>query len=253
MKKYSLLIAAGFLLSFGGIAHAQTSATTNCAISIADFDALAAIQNNPNLSATDELTQELAFRKKLLTRTLTCAKQDAKTLKGKVDTIMTTGSATTIQSVFDTKIGDALKFYDLQSGLVNDAGIRGTQLIAQNISAWRMANYAPLEGQMKNFILWSSSQNLFNTAEDRLTKTQRVVSLIETATPNPDLQAQLDMVRSSLADTKSKNQDAFNALQQFLPADQSFALIADSLQSLANTYQKFADLNAMIQKVLPSP
>lgn len=224
----------------------------SCGVATADFKALVAIQNNPNLSVADELNQELALRKQILTKILTCAGKEATSLQAGLDAITVTGDAASTQAAFDGKIKDALNFYSNESTKLANAGIRTTETIAQETLAWRAANFTPLQDQIRNFILWVNNQSLFQTADDRLAKTQRVVDLIESAAPNGELQASLADARASLADAEDQNTAALNSLNQFQPADQSFALIAESLQSLADTYQKFTNLNALIQKVLPT-
>jgi hypothetical protein len=174
-------------------------------------------------------------------------------LQAKLDASSSTAAgAAAVQLLLAGKIDDAINFYDIESAKLDGAGIRATEAIAKEILTWRAANYFPLESQVNNFILWSGDQTLFQTAETRFTKTQQIVNFIEAAAPNTDFQTKWIAIRSSFADAESENAAAENAISQLLPPDQSFALMEQSLQSLADTYQKFSDLNGLIQKLLPT-
>ena len=209
-KKAAIVLAAVFAFSFAGAAHAQTApAADPCTLSASDFTKLTAIQNNPNLSAAEELSQELAYRKQLLSQTITCATEDAQTLQDKLTAVATTPGASSTESLLAGKINDALNFYVIESGKLSGAGIRATEAIAKEMAAWRVANYIPLEGQVSNFMVWSENQNLFGIAQNRFAKTEYIVGFIEAAAPNSDLTTGLNEVRSSLADATTENTAAW--------------------------------------------
>ncbi|HVO28769.1 MAG TPA: hypothetical protein VMT81_02180 [Candidatus Paceibacterota bacterium] len=261
MKKIATIFLAGsvFASAFAGsAAHAQTappaqaSGGDDCTPSAADFAALQAIQTNPDLTPAQELGQELALRKQLLGETLACAISDAQALQQSLNGTAMTGAAATVQSQVSDKLDDAVNFYNTESGKLADAGISGTEAVARDVLAWRAANYAPLEGEANNLILWSENQPLFETAQNRLTQTGRVVDLIETASQNNELQASYSAAQASLEQAGNGNAAAFAALQQFQAPNQSLTLIRQSLQTLAGTYQKFSDLNGLIQTLLPA-
>lgn len=213
-----------------------------------DIVMLQAIQNDPTLTSAEELTQELALRKQLLSATITCATQDANALK----TTLGEGN-TSVQSQLVGKINDTIHFYDLEAAKVGSAGISGTEAIAKEMTAWRTANYVSLEGDVDNFMLWEKNQTLFETATNRMSQTASVVSFIQSvASANSGLQAALEAAQSSLAAATDENNAAGVAIAQVQSPDQTLALIQQSLQSLADTYQKFSDLNGLIQQLLPT-
>ncbi len=258
-----LTVIVATLSLAGGLAHAQaitaaqaqtapiatakaatTTGAPDCTLSAAGFAQLQAAQ-----SVADELT----IRKQLLGQTIACAVSDAQSLQTTLNAVsMPDSESAAIQSQLSGKLDDAVNFYNLESAKLNGAGISATEAIAQEIVAWRTANYDPLTGQINNLILWSQNQGLFNTAETRLTQTTQVVNFIESAAANNDLQGQLNAARSSLEDAQSENAAAETSLAQFQSPDQSLASIQQSLQSLADTYQKFSDLNTSIQALLPT-
>ena len=119
--------------------------------------------------------------------------------------------------------------------------------------AWRAANYASLEGNVNNFDLWSANQSLFQTAQTRLTQTEKIVAFIENAAGgNENLSAGLKATQASFSDAQNDNAAAASDLTQLQAPDQSLADIQQSLQALADTYQKFGDLNKLIQALLPT-
>ena len=259
MKK---LIATGAIFFLAGsavttavIAEPALAAdtATGCTLPTGGFAAIQAIQNDPTLTPAQELSQELALRKQLLGATLACATQEAKNLQMTLNAVATTDRGTTMQSQLSGKLDDALNFYGIESAKLDGSGINGTQSIAKEMVAWREANFVPLEGDINNFILWSENQGLFTTAENRLTQTKRILSFIENIAPtNGNLDADLQAAQSSLNDAEDENAAAATAIAQIQPPDETLALIQQSLQSLADSYQKFSTLNKLIQVLLPT-
>jgi hypothetical protein len=234
------------------VSASAATASANCSISASDIASIQAIQTNPSLSPSIELTQELALRKQLLGNTITCAINEAQQLQQTLNALKPANGSAVIQSQLSGRLDDAVNFYNIEDGKLTNAGINATEAIAKDVLVWRASSYAPLEGQIDNFILWNENQDLFATAEARLSQTQQVVSFIESAVSNNDIAAKLGSVQSSLQNAEDQNTSAKNALAQFLPPDQSLTLIQQSLQSLANTYQEFTDLNNLIQTLLPT-
>ena len=237
----------------GSATSSTISLADDCSLTTADIEALQAIQNDPTLTPSEELNEELALRKTLLATTISCAVKDTNVLEQTLNAATPANQAgAAIQSTLSGKLNDAINFYDLESSKLATVGISGTKAVAQELLSWREANELPLEGQVNNFILWNENQALFQTAQSRLAQTQYVVSFIESAAPSGDLQNALSAVIQPLQNAEDDNTQAGTALAQFLPADQSLALIQESLQSLATAYQKFSDLNTLIQQLLPT-
>lgn len=239
------------------IASAQTvpaiiPVTEDCTFSASDLTAIQAVENDPTLTPSQELTQELSLRRALLARTIACATDDAQTLQQSLNAIATDGETETIQAHISGEIDDAINFYNIEGGKVGTAGVSGTEAIAKEMIAWRAANYAPIEAQVNNLALWTSNQTLFQTAANRLTQTQHIVSFIESAVSNGQLQDDLSAAQSALQNAQNENVAAESAMQQLEPSDNSLALIQQSLQDLAAAYQSFSDLNGLIQTLLPT-
>jgi hypothetical protein len=224
----------------------------NCGLTNADVAKIAVIQNNATLSWSQEVTQELTVRKQLITKTVVCAQADVKALqKALAAAPANSDAAASIQSQLQSKLNDAANFYTIELGKLNGAGIAGSESIAREIFAWRAGTYAPLSGQVNNFIVWSGNQNLFSTAQTRMNQTQQAVSFFENASANSNLQNAFNAAYSSFQNAKDDNIAAQTALAQSLPPDQSLALIKQSLDALSDTYQKFFAVSDIIKTLLP--
>ena len=245
----------GLLLGVGGmVAHAQiTPAQTNCSLSAADFAALSAVLNNPDLTPEQEFQQELALRRSLLAKTIACAVLDAHTLQVSLSALQAPDSTSaSVGTQLSNKIDDTINFYNLEAAKAATAGISGTKAIAREIQAWRTANYLPLVGQTNNLLLWSENQGLFKTAQNRLNQTGQVVNFIESAAANNDLLAAYNAAQTAFGQAIADNDAAEASLAGLQSPDQSLTRIQQSLQSLANTYQRFGALNKLIQQLLPT-
>ena len=90
-------LVAGIFVAAAQSAHAQTQAqapapadASSCAITPADLDAVTAAE-------AQELLVELAARRALLTKTITCAEADAAALQSNLNSLATSGSAQTMR------------------------------------------------------------------------------------------------------------------------------------------------------------
>ena len=236
----TLPLATGIFL-IGAVARADES----CTITSSDLDAVTA-------AGTQGLMAELAARRALLTKTIACAKADARTLQDNLNGLSINDDEKTLRSQLSGKLDDAMNYYDLELGKVSGAGLAGTRAIAQEVLDWRNANYDPLAAQVANFILWSENQNLFQTAENRLNRIRNIVAFVEQAAPQNDLQADFASAEALVQSASDENERAKTALLQSLPPDQSLALIQQSLQALSDAYQKFFDASTIIQTLLPT-
>jgi hypothetical protein len=253
MKRVSFLALAalGALLYGAAVGRPATAhAQDDCAISASDVAAIAAIQANPNLDYTDEVTQELAARKQLLSKTITCAKNEAIALQAEVNTVSVAPADQNLQTQLLGQINDAANYYDIELQKLNGSGIRGSELVAQEILTWRASTYTELSSNVDNFVLWSQNQSLFQTASSRMAQITPMVSFLAQANNN-DLAAAFSAAQKSFNDAQSENTAARTALFQSLAPDQTLALIKQSLQSLSDTYQKFFDVSTIIQTLLP--
>lgn len=250
MKTFSIKTTAFFVtlpiaLGVFLLASETARADASCTITPSALDAITA-------AGSQGLVAELTARKALLTKTITCAKDDAQTLQDDLNSLHVNDNAKTLQSQLSGKLGDAMNYYDIELGKVNDAGIAGTQAIAKEVLAWRASHYDLLAGQVANFILWSKNQDLFSAAENRLRGVENLVAFLEQAAPNNDLASDLASAQALVQTASDENQAAENALLRSLPPDQSLAAIQQSLQSLSAAYQKFFDISTIVQMLLPT-
>jgi hypothetical protein len=248
---FAILVAgAAFLFGFARVpaAHADT---VDCTPSAADIAQITAIQNDPTLTPSQELSQELALRRQLVGETIACAEQEAQTFQTNLATTTVESDAQPLQAQLLSDLGSATEFYNLQLTKLSGAGIAGTEAIAQEVLAWRAGTFFPLSENVNNFILWAQNQDLFNTAQTRMADTQRAVSFLESASPNPNLQSAFDSAQSSFNDAESENAAVKAALAQGLSPEQTLALIKQSLSSLSGTYQGFFNVSTQISNILP--
>ncbi len=224
-------------------------AADNCGISKDDIAAIQAIQSNPNLGYLDEINQELAARKNLLSKTITCAKNDAQSLRATMAGASVSAADENIKSQLLGNIDVAIDYYNLELGKLNDSGIKETEQIAQEVLSWRASTYVQLAGRVDNFILWSENQNLFETASARMAQITPMVSFLS-QTNNSDLANAFSAAQTSFAAAKNENASARSAIVQSLSSDQTLGVIKQSLQSLSDTYQNFFNVSDIIQKLL---
>jgi hypothetical protein len=251
---FSLLAATGVAGIFGiaGLRAPIALADDTCTITAADINQITAIQNDSTLTYSEELSQELSLRKKLVGQTIGCAQQEVLTLQADLQTTSTDPNVLALQSQFLGSLNDASNFYNIEQTKLNGAGIAGTETVAKEVLAWRQNTFMPLGENINNYLLWAQNQGLFDTAEERMDQTQRAVTFLESATPNADLQTALDQAMASFTDAQNQNAAAKAALSQGLSPDQSLALIKQSLDSLSSTYQDFFTVSTLIKGILPS-
>jgi hypothetical protein len=225
----------------------------DCSITPGDIAQITAVQNDPTLTPSQEVVAELAVRKSLIVQTITCAQNDLQTLQSALGAVSVSkdADAATIQNQLESNLSGAGNFYALELSKVNDAGIAGTKAIASEILSWRQSTYAPLVGDVNNFVLWAGDQGLFSTAATRMTETQQAVAFLESASPNADLQTAFNAAYASFGTAKSDNGAAEAAFQQSLAPDQTLTLIKQSLGALQDTYQQFFTVSTIIQTLLP--
>lgn len=248
---FFLCAAAGAMLLFG-FAHVPAAhAADECDITAGDIAQITAIQSNPTLTPSEELTQELALRKTLVGETITCAEQEAQTFQTNLTDATVESDAQPLQAQLLSDLNGAMSYYKLELAKLNGVGIAGTEEIAQEVFAWRASTFLPESENVNNFILWAQNQNLFDTAETRMTETQREVSFLESASPDPGLQAAFDSAQSSFNDAENENAAAKAALAEGLSPDQTLSLIKQSLSSLSDTYQGFFNVSTEIDTILP--
>ena len=259
----SALFAAGAVFVLGFLrmpvayAAAKVTVTTaaasadQCGITTADIAQIVAVQNDPTLAYADEIKQELVLRKLLVGETIDCAQREVQMLQASLASTSAPGSAQQLQSQLTGDLTEATGFYSNELAKLNVVGLAGTKQIAQEMLTWRAGTFLPLSENVNNFILWAQNQNLFSTAQTRMTQTQRAVSFIEGATPNPALQTALNSAQSSFNDAQTKNAAAEQALTQNLSPDQTLGLIKQSLSSLSDTYKGFSNVSTIIGNILP--
>jgi hypothetical protein len=247
---FSALFAAGAVFIFG-IAGTPTAHAAECGITAGDIAQVAAIQNDPSLTPSDEMKQELLARKNLVGETIACAEQEAQTFEINLTAISAPSDVQSLRSQLLGDLSQAASFYNSEMAQLNVVGIAGTKAIAQQVLSWHESSFIPLGENVNNFILWAQNQNLFNTAATRMSQTQSAVAFLEAASPNPALQTAFNKAQSSFNDAEAENAAAQAALVQNLSPDQSLALIKQSLASLSDTYQGFFNVSTLISKILP--
>ena len=237
-----------------GVARAAAATVTvvdECGITQADVAQIAAIQDDQALAYADEIKQELVLRKLLVRETIDCAQQEVQALQTSLASTSAPGSAQQLQSQLAGDLNEATGFYNNELAQLDVVGIAGTKEIAREVLMWRAGTFLPLSENVNNFILWAQNQDLFSTAQTRMTQTQRAVSFIEGATPNPALQSALASAQSSFNDAQTENAAVEQALAQDLSPDQTLGLIKQSLSSLSDTYKGFSNVSTIVSGILP--
>ncbi len=242
------MLISSFYSVAGGFPFVARAAD-NCVISHDDLAVIRAIQSNPNLGYLEEINQELAARKKLLSRIIICARGDARSLHATMDAVSVNSADENIKNQLSGKIDDAINYYNIELEKLNGSGILGSEQIAQEVLSWRANTYAQLSSNVDNFILWSQNQDLFRVASDRMAQISPMVSFLSQS-GNGDLASAFASTQTSFNTAKNENASARLALSEFLSPDQTLAAIKQSLQSLSETYQDFFNVSDVIQKLL---
>ena len=108
-----------------------------CSITSADLAAIKTIQNEPSLSYADELQQELAARKNLLSKTIHCAEAERwSRRKMDLNNADVDPSLQNLKNQWSDRIDRALSHIMISTrGKLNNAGISGTESIAKEVLA----------------------------------------------------------------------------------------------------------------------
>lgn len=228
-----------------------TTTTSSCDITISDFTALQVIQQNKSLSYANELQQELSVRKRILTKTIQCAQNDALQLQIELNNTTIDPGLESIKVQLSDNLNSAVSYYNLQTQNVSWAGISGTKSIAGNILSWRENNYAPLAENVTNFIAWANNQSLFSAAETRLSQINNLITS-PLFSENISIQRDYQEAVVSLKAAEDQNGDAKNAFAQSLSPQQTLSYIQQSLSLLSNTYQHFFNISSLIQSLIPN-
>lgn len=261
MKRVFFVFLAAVCLAFlwvSGVRADTVTATSTpanavvdtCNVTVGDLAAVRAIQDNISLSYLDEIQQELAARRNLLSKTIACAEADAEQAKTDLDAVAVDPSLDNLKSQWSDRLSGAISYYNLQLQKVSEVGISGTESIAKEILTWRQDNYAPLALNVSNFVEWSTNQALFTTTEGRLAQIDNLANS-PLFSESPDVQNDYEEAAASFKTAEDQNTSAENAFSQSLPPEQSFIFIKESLDSLSSTYQHFFDISNLIQSLLP--
>ena len=221
-----------------------------CGITSSDLAVIQTIQNDPTLDYSSELQQELAARKQLLTKIILCAKTDAFKQEMDLANTVVDPSFQTLKNQWLSKLSDAVTYYDLQLGKVNNAGVSGTESIAKEVLLWRGSDFVSLAENVSDFIIWSNNQVFFTSAESRLAQIKNLVSS-PLFSENLDVQNDFGEAATSLTTAESENLSAKNAFAESLSPEESLNFISQSLVALSSTYQHFFDVGGLIQSLLP--
>src|SRR6185437_5819309 len=140
------IIGGAFLLVVAAIAavplfaHAQTASPLpsagNCAITQDDVQAI-------NAASLVSLNAELAARKGLLTRVITCAEVNVAALEKDLSAVQAGANTANLKTQLGDKLDEANGYYDLELQKLQGVGIAGTKAIANEVLAWLTGNYEP--------------------------------------------------------------------------------------------------------------
>lgn len=231
-------------------ATSPAAPTSSCDITASDLAVIQAIQNDPTLSYAEEMRQELAARKNILTKTIQCAQNNTLQLQIELNNTSIDPSIENIKVQFSDNLNNAVSYYNLQIQNVSGAGISGTKSIARSMLSWQDNTYAPLAENIINFITWAGNQSLFVAADQRLAQINNLIAS-PLFSENMDIQKDYQEAAVSLKAAEDQNSDAETAFAQSLPPEQTLLSVRQSLSLLSDTYQHFFDISNIIQSLIP--
>lgn len=233
MKKLLLALSITIGVTSAGYAFAADGATCDLSAQYKDF--LSATQA-PSYSQ-EAVQRELGARIKLLSATIGCAEKDLQTLKASLPD-PANGKVGQVRDRVIGAIDDADRFYELKKSTLAGQGIQGTKDLAQDIKNWREANYNNLLGRVQNFLVWNDNQKFFDTASDRLSQSQFVVTSLKII-DDQNAQNLLSAARDNLSGANDLNNRAGDAIARGATPDETMDIIKQSLSSLAVAYKSF--------------
>lgn len=243
MKKLLILAISSLLVT---IAAPVFSAENACDLAD-EYKAFASATQNPSYSQED-IQRELSARVSLLSSVIGCAREDIIDLKDQI--LAEESSLDSIGAIKERvveSLDEAIRFYDMKKDSLKDQGIQGTKDSAREIKAWRDNNYDQLSGRVKNFILWSSNQPLFEKASDRLSQSQFVVTSLKVL-ENEDSEKIYYDAKTKLETAEVLNNKAGDAIANGTASEETFGIIKDSLEALSNTYKNFFEISGKLNK-----
>lgn len=196
------------------------------------------------------LAAELAARKALLSRTISCARAEAVALRVILDKTPVESGNKILQAQLSGRLEDAQNYYDIELEKVKEVGLAGTQSIAREVLAWRQSNYDITALQVDNFLLWEKNQPLFQVAQDRITQMRNIVMLLEQAGQHNDLESAFSSAETWVQAAMDQNSAAKAVLVRLLSPNESLAAIKQSLQSLSEAYKQFFNVSNIVQDLL---
>ncbi|TSC60594.1 MAG: hypothetical protein LiPW15_472 [Parcubacteria group bacterium LiPW_15] len=243
MKKLLIFVPVSLLVTISLPAFA---AEKTCDLS-GEYKSFALAVQNPSYSQ-EGIQKELSARASLLSVAIGCAREDVIDLKNQILTDdNTSDSANQIKERVVESLDEAIRFYDMKKDSIKDQGIQGTKDLAREIKVWRDSNYDQLSGRVKNFMLWSSNQSLFEKASDRLSQSQLVVTSLKVL-ENEDSEKVYYDAKLKLETAQKLNGEAGAAIARGASSEETFGMIKNSLEALSNTYKNFFEISGKLNK-----
>ncbi|MDO8504656.1 MAG: hypothetical protein Q7S36_02270 [Candidatus Liptonbacteria bacterium] len=246
MKK--LLFALPFLLLVT-VTNTAFSAGSACDLS-REYATFQEATKYTSYSAED-IQRELRSRMVLLNATIDCATKDIDSLKADISEAGNDEAIESVRGRVLDALGEATRFYSLRKASIKDQGIQGTKDLAKEVRNWRDNNYQNLADRVKNFLVWSDNQFLFEKASERLSQSQFVVTSLKLL-ENQDSEKLYYDAKSKLENAENLNQRAGDALAKGLVSDETLGIIKSSLVALSDTYKSFLEISGELTKVLPT-
>lgn len=219
-----------------------------CALSQNDFSKISAAQNNSSLDYSSEIKTELAIRKEILNRIVDCLAQEAQGIKSDIAKAdAETNDEKQLQLKFSDWIADVISFYSIQKNQIDGLGLQGSKDLAKNMATWREGNFKPMANLANHFLLWSKNQEIMRIARNRVDKMGKSIDILHVG-GYEDVRNKWQDVSDSLRDALAFNDRAKEILRMSGTAEDSFAAIRSSLESLGKTYTDMLDLVDAIYK-----
>ncbi len=249
-KKIPLAAAMISVAAFSFFLTNRTLAETSCNLTPEQFDQLKNLESSSAPDNQEKIREELSLRKSLLKTVVDCAVNETENLKESFSTVKVSDEETkSLQNQFLPWFSDMLNYYDLQKGLIDDLGLRGSKEFAKNFQTWRAGNFKPTAILVANFILWSQNQELMQIAQNRLDQMKRGVEIFNLGL-NEEVRNGLADSEEEFKNAKSLNDEVKEKIRSYDSSDGTLDLIRSSLEALSSTYKKLFDLAEKINKAL---
>ncbi len=206
------------------------------------------VQLSAPSDSMEDIQKQIRVRREVLGDVLYCMASETRVLRDNIGQQIEISSPTAqeLQEQFLGKLDAVVRYYELARARVDGLGVRGTQEMSAIVREWRTSNYLPLAQQSFNFSLWVKNEKLIPTAQNRLDTMHTSVDQLGLDEKKTEaVQVILRETRNALIQAQKSHDKAREALLRFVPPQNSYAPIKDTLSDLSRAYANLVKVSEL--------